>query len=513
MVLRPGTASPAAMTLDHLTLPRDTPPLDHVARALLKRGARDQALRLLRAAVDRDPREKSCAALLRAVEARPGASVYGPEIGLDVRLAEVFACCGWFQEALSVLEGAGLDRSGLGRSRAEALREILSPIPASAKASLREVDQQIRHGSAAAALAALDQDHGLPSWAIRRRVLLRRLLLDSGSEPSFPQPNEGSSTAFGVCVRPHLEAHDLATAHAAAVALIRHDPSDANARAGARALARLRRAIAAVDPAVTDPSVQTPPMSGLQVAMYQLGMGNLESAERLLRHLIAEEPEVGPSQTLLHDLLVLRASLAGRAVASERSSNGVDPSEETLPGLHPRAQELRDMARALVLAADGPPLSNIRATPVNAAGAEARADGRAEAERAESLFDQGFAEQALTIYRRLMRSFPERRHYAERADAIRMALEQRLREASDATGFSLADLPSPPERKAPSPKDLGVAPTPPSGTGRPGRLLFGAWVEGVARDEKSDRGRPSSARDPQESTAAVVHVRRIVRVT
>src|SRR5687767_6562597 len=88
------------------------PPLDHLARALLVRGKRDDALALLRAAVARDPDERACAALLAAIGARPDAAVSGPDVRLDLALVEALVERGMRVAALAVLRGAELDRDG-----------------------------------------------------------------------------------------------------------------------------------------------------------------------------------------------------------------------------------------------------------------------------------------------------------------------------------------------------------------------------------------------------------------
>ena len=503
---------PVPMDLDRLTLPRSLPPLEHVARALLKRGAKDPGMRLLRAVVERDPREKACAALLAAVEARPEASVYGPDIDLDLRLAEVLACCGWFREALAVLEGTGLDRRGIGRSHAEALREILAPIPVGAKAALRDVDDQIRHGGAAAALATLDEDDSLPSWAIRRRVLLRRLLLESGSahrasSPAAPLASDIRESAFAVCVRPHLEGRDLKTAYAAACALCERDAADSNARAGTDALAQLVCEAASSGASDENAGRRTRELTGLELARFQLAMGNLESVERLLRNLASEDASDVACRELLRALLVFRAALDGQA-ATDVGSAAVDPSDATLPGATPKAHELRDMARALVMAAEGAPLPSATGSARRASSLDD--DGRDEADRAESLYGRGFAEQALLIYRNLAKRYPQRRRYADRAQDIRGTLRKRLQEAAQAAHFPGVDRIDR-QSSVPTPvEDLGLGPTPPAGATRD---VFGAWVDTPKDSFNALESVRSSCGRSADQGVSVVRVSRIVRVT
>jgi nitroreductase len=163
------------------TLPSALPPTDHVARVLLKRGARDDALDLLRAAVRRDPNERACAALLRALEARPDASVYGPDMAIDVGLIDLYARSSMLVEARAVLRGSGLGSMPAGAERLAALDEVLSAAPPDAPPALREAFHQVLDGGAAIALGKLDRiaaSGALRPWAARRHALLTRMIFE-----------------------------------------------------------------------------------------------------------------------------------------------------------------------------------------------------------------------------------------------------------------------------------------------------------------------------------------------
>ncbi|MEM9195823.1 MAG: hypothetical protein AAGF12_42045 [Myxococcota bacterium] len=318
------------------------PPTDHVARVLLKNGARDHALRLLHAAVERDPGEKACAALLRAVEARPDASVYGPDLDLTFDLVQAYTRSGMLMEALAVVEGAGLVDSDEGRVRAEGLRELLAPVPEGADLELREVDRQLRTGGASVALTMLDQRKGnLPAWAERRHQLLSSLLLDAAvAAPSAPEL-QTSDSPLGKALDECLRARDLKGAAKAAREYTAQHPGDTDASAVAVALDRIVDGMGALSKGMGPGAVlRTVPMTGHTVAMFQLRMGNLENAERMFRKIVLEDAMDEVARQRLDDIQTLRSVLegrpvqvpsnAGRASAPSSPPPKVDPLMETM---------------------------------------------------------------------------------------------------------------------------------------------------------------------------------------
>ena len=332
------------------------PPTDHVARELLKRGARDPAILLLRAATRRDPGERACAALLKALEARPDAAVSGPEVELDLSLAEDYVARGMFLEARAVLSGAGLDRVPPGADHARVLDELLAPLPADAEPELLQAFRHLMTGGASLSLSLVEEHMqrglALPPWAARRRTLLRALLLDHALESAasvaqaatapgsqaapVPQAPGGEPSELARELARLIAERDLRGAAARLWAHCASAPDDVSAAIGAEALERILHVLDRRDgiPEVVD--TRTMPMGPQKVAELHLRMGNFAEAERLYRRVVVNQPENLELRAMLDDVQVVTHFLVSpSAPVAPRAPNRATVSAAAEIGIRP----------------------------------------------------------------------------------------------------------------------------------------------------------------------------------
>lgn len=282
---------------------------------------------LLRAATRRDPGERACAALLRALEARPDAAVSGPEVELDLSLAEAYVARGMFLEARAVLIGAGLDRVSPGADHARVLDELLAPLPADAEPELLQAFRHLMTGGASLSLSLVEEHvqrgQALPPWAARRRTVLRALLLDHVLESAAQAATEPGSQAapvlHGASGEPSALARETARLVAerdlrGAVAQLRAHcasaPDDVSAAIGAEALERLLHVLETRDGLPDAIDTRTLPMGPQKVAELHLRMGNLAESERLYRRVVLDQPENLELRAMLDDVQAVARFLA-----------------------------------------------------------------------------------------------------------------------------------------------------------------------------------------------------------
>ncbi len=297
---------------------------------------------LLRAATRRDPGERACAALLKALEARPDAAVSGPEVELDLSLAEDYVARGMFLEARAVLSGAGLDRVPPGADHARVLDELLAPLPDDAEPELLQAFRHLMTGGASLSLSLVEEHvqrgQALPPWAARRRTVLRALLLDHALESAASVAQ--AATAPGSQEAPEPQApgaepselareiarliaeRDLRGAVAQLRAHCATSPDDISAAIGAEALERILRVLETRDgmPDVID--TRTLPMGPQKVAELHLRMGNVAEAERLYRRVVVNQPENLELRAMLDDVqAVTRFLTAPSAPVAPRAAS------------------------------------------------------------------------------------------------------------------------------------------------------------------------------------------------
>lgn len=287
-------------------------------------------MRLLRAAVRRDPGERACAALVKALEARPDAAVSGPELTLDLVLVDDYVTRGMLLEARAVLAGARLDGAGAGADRARALDELLAPLPDAADPALLEVFRHLMTGGASLSLSLVEEHlqhgHALPAWAARRRSLLRSVLLDraletatsaadavsaAASEPvPVEQPPEVGLNAVAAEVGRLIGERDLRGASAYLHAHCASFPDDVASAIGDAALHRLVGALELHEGGAQELSdTRTMPMGAKKVAELHLRMGNLAESEGLFRRVVLDEPDDVELRTMLDDVQAVRRFL------------------------------------------------------------------------------------------------------------------------------------------------------------------------------------------------------------
>lgn len=156
------------------------PPIDHIARELWKRGARDAAIDILRASVMRDPTARASAALLRAVEARPDASVSGPSVEIEMELVDAVAGQGMLLEARAMLRGTPLGRLADGQDRLARYDSVLARVPEELARVWHDAFAHVHLGAARHAISLIDREEANanfpPEWVVVRRTTLRELL-------------------------------------------------------------------------------------------------------------------------------------------------------------------------------------------------------------------------------------------------------------------------------------------------------------------------------------------------
>src|SRR5688500_11457746 len=165
----------------------DVPSAEQLARVLLRAGARNEATQVLRIAVERDPKDRAAAALLRAVQARPDADVYGPDVPLDLPLAHAYLRAGCLIEARAVLRAAGMITAPPERPLLPLLEEILAPPPGGSgemAESAQALSRALRMGEGAAALSMMPRATSLPPWLAHRGRLLAELMDPAGHVPA-----------------------------------------------------------------------------------------------------------------------------------------------------------------------------------------------------------------------------------------------------------------------------------------------------------------------------------------
>jgi len=296
---------------------------------------------LLRAAVRRDPGERACAALIKALEARPDAAVSGPELVLDLPLVDDYVARGMLLEARAVLSGAGLDTAGPGSDRARALDELLSPVPGGAEAGLIEAFRHLLTGGASLSLSLIEEHlqrgNALPPWAAHRRSVLRRLLLDrvldsatSGAHAvtaasGLPAPGDAASAANALAsvVARLIQERDLRGAAARLKAHCAAAPYDVAAVVAAAALERIVVVLDQRDAPPDPMDTRTAPMGAGKVADLNLRMGNLVEAERLYRRTLLDDPENVQLRTMLDDVQLVKRFLDSPAATAPTPHAGL----------------------------------------------------------------------------------------------------------------------------------------------------------------------------------------------
>jgi hypothetical protein len=316
----------------------------------------------------------------------------------------------------------------------------------------------------------VEAGHGSDPWVARRHELLRVLLYEgvpiAEGRPSV-LPAARRKLSLGDAVIERLRARDLHGALGLARQRTAATPADGDAAALVSALGRL---VAAIDRASAqdsgDPLLQpTTPLQGHDVVLFQLRMGNLDLAERVLRKIVLEEPLDRLARERLADCETIRRVIEG--VASTQSSPpeaalplDVDDADRTVTtatvdervgpaetAVSPLAATSPRLAAARSAQDERTPMADVHIPvaakkptspellkkrtrrPTGDAGyATTAAAGGWDDDpstkvtgpeiEAELLLKQGYAERALKAFKRLAKDHPEERRYADRVREI-----------------------------------------------------------------------------------------------
>jgi hypothetical protein len=394
--------------------------MEHLARALLMRGAREPALMLLRAACRRGGEERArCAALLAAVESRPSDRVSGPPISIDASLVEALASAGRLEEARALALGGDVTRSVAGAEIAAALEEVFAPCEDWPQAWRRRWNDALASGSAPA-LAAIEREASVareppPVLGSRARLALRLLrgfsltgnteIRELDGDVAVPWLDEPSRLR----IRARLDASNLGGAVREAHAL-----AFEGAPGAAHLAALLGRLAEASDRAQQEPARGAPtatlPLDGHGLALFQLRMGNVEDSLQIVRARAAEGPDDLATRELLTDLEALARALRGDLPAAA----------ETPP---PRATGALDKRGRRAGAGGWAPA---KAPPSAADWGDDESTSVMKADReAELHVEAGHLRRALELYEQLCREHPERPQFAARRRALEATLAQR----------------------------------------------------------------------------------------
>ena len=442
---------------------KQLPPLDHIARALLVRGARDEAIAFLESALARggDDRPR-CEALLSAIRARPNDRVGGPPIKLDASLVEALAERGRLGEARQVARAVLAKKEGAA-PLLEALERVHdddSALPEPWRGRWREL---LAKGSLSV-LGAIERELGSgPPWLVERVGIVARLLRGFSTQPSGPEIGFAPiGEGLRASIRRALEARDLL----AALSAVRSAPGEPGAIELAAALARL---VAATEKLLEEQGPQgnsTMPMEGHGVALFQLRMGNLAEAERAFRRIVLEQASDHVARERLADIIQLRRAVEPPGVEEARAEDGqraTMPGDKTpAPDWLNKRQRKPSVEGWLKGGKKEPAASewdNDVATSVLKADQEAELHLRA-----------GQPERALQIYLKLVDRNPGNAQYARRAKEIEaMIAERRVPIAGEATvqrdlsairDDAMARRSMPFARTAPSAPELPAIPAP-----------------------------------------------------
>ena len=325
------------------------PPIDRVARVLWRDGARDCAVALLRAAIRRDPNgERTSEALLRAVEARPDASVSGPDLVINLDLIDMYLSRGYFAESIAIMAGAKMNADADQRERNEWATLMVTLSGETEPARLVEAEKHIAEGQARLGLSIFEHWRAtpaeLPTWAQRKFDLLSRILIrpatddDAGTSPTLP-------LLVRSCLD-HLAQRDVAGVVKTLEAHCNANPADSGALEVLTSFRRLSKPIG-VD-GNSESESRTMAMSPEATAELHVHMANYKEAHRLYLVLALEAPESLPLAERSYDLEVVTTFLAGG-----RYFPGTIPPPEKRMSMRAPAPPPSDDAEELTLAMVG----------------------------------------------------------------------------------------------------------------------------------------------------------------
>jgi hypothetical protein len=366
--------------------------MDDVARALLGKGALVPARELLAlVGAQRGPDALRCRALLQQLEAHPHEPHVVPNIVVSAELAASIAAEGHFQEAQIVART--LEPSVRAIELLAALELILAPLPAGTPAALAASYQDARQRADRTLALQVAHDPQAPEELRRRAMMivdLRRV--PSTSESSQERPATSISTLVSETVRALLEHRDWARGERELRAL----QAENGAGDVLASVVRLREAMARLFEEESANGPSTVPLSGAPVAIFQLRMGNLPEAERVLRRVVREDASHPRASTWLSEIELLRTT-AKRSSAPPAAPEWLDKR-----GRKPSIEGWAPSKRSPTPSPDGPVTAVMRPD-----------------EEAELHLRAGRVDIAIRLYEELAKRYPDRPHFAKRAEEIR----------------------------------------------------------------------------------------------
>ncbi|MFO0681045.1 MAG: hypothetical protein U0234_03290 [Sandaracinus sp.] len=391
---------------------RSVPSLDQVARALLVHGAREAAIDLMEAVVQRGGDEKTrCEALLAAVRARPNDRVIGAPIALDAGLVEALAAQGRLIEAWAVTRGAKVGSTVAGVEIAQALSLVMEPSGLE-EPWLQRWTTIVASGSLAE-IAAIEREvvrgDDVPAVLLDRMRVAWRLLRGFWSSTAS-EGVSGIDPALRASIAKKVTAHDLP----GALALLRGAAETSpTVLPIAMALARLLSAAERVLAEEAPGSSSTVPLGGPAMALFQLRMGNFEDAEKQLRRIVVEQPNDHVARDRLADVLVLRRALDDAPVAEQEPLElAKTPAPDWLNKKGPRVS---------VEGWAAPPKAGAaKQGPVWDDEEEGSTSVIRPDEEAELHVKSGHPERAIPIYELLVQRYPGRPRFATRLNELRV---------------------------------------------------------------------------------------------
>jgi hypothetical protein len=383
---------------------RSLPPFDLIARALAGLGRVEDAIALLELAAARGGEEMARAQpLLLTLRARPDERWASPALRLDADLVEAIASEGRIAEAWVVGRAIDLGATVRGLELAQALGDVLSPVPPEESPTAAALYAEALRGSALAAQRLTTTTGASPDLRRRARILVR-LLRGFSSAPSAEGPSPIADPMVREVVVQLRERRDLAWGARALARIVE--------RPGARPLYEdVALLAAAIDRAASEEGhgqAATAPLEGPAVALQYARMFDLEQAERALRRVVLERSDDRASATLLGALSRVRATLDASS-----EGRGAEPGPSSPPAAPP-PDWLNKRARKASVEGWASPRRGPTPVPYeDAVTSVLRPDDEAELH-----VRAGRPDKAIALYRELAERFPHHPRFGQRAEEL-----------------------------------------------------------------------------------------------
>lgn len=406
--------------------------MDDIARALLGRGALVSARELLAVVVARGGSDAArCRQELMRLDANPDEAHAVPNLVLSAELASEMAGDGRFREAQIVART--LEPSLRAIELLASLDRILAPLPEGTSPHIASAFETARQRADRNLAQQLAQDPNASEEVRRRATLIVELRrgpsASASSDSSLERVRTGRThPAVSDAVRALLEHRDWARGESELRALSAH----VGAGDVLTSVLQLREAMARLFEEETGQGPSTVPLQGGSVAVFHLRMGNLAEAERTLRRVVLQDPSDARATSLLNDIDHLRGVAA-------RSQSVPPPAAPTPDWLDKRGRKpsMEGWAPSKRMPTPSPETQEVVTSVM-------RPD-----EQAELHLRGGRVDKAIELYEHLAATYPDRPHFAQRAEEIR-----RLQAKRDLVFVDELTIRHAPLRQPPLPKEL-----------------------------------------------------------